>query len=656
MTNQSTSSAAALLVLLPFLSSGVAAAIEACQNENEQPLEFRFFTDNNSWKDNGWTLECQYEDSSQELLWETPIGFINHEKQTEVIHEAACVPNSATCTLRIYDASGDGLQGGNVNDASEAYTGWFAFLHGATTVGTYKNLEDPAFHELTYCVGPNCNKAPQEVQTNDENCQDIVYLAMQLDNRPQDTTYQLICGSDSEVVWDGKDFTEAGAYVEEETCLPKDACCQFVVTDSDTNGLTAPVDVGASTSTRAMGFIYLERNYDPVLEYDGTTGQEFDVLSKTFGSCNADKTSIRDQQDTTEEVKDHVETVVDVEDSSSKSMGEEYLEEFFDRDDPSHQAASPPDSFQEEDVKDNDIEDVEENDVEEKNMKAQDDPTTDAQKYLNQFFGEREKAIADTAALPAEEYLKEFFGERQKGNENEAEDDEEEQKVSISTDHSNDYIETANTVSLTTEFQGNDYFGNGDFDDDFGDDAFTDDTFLTDDVEVWNTDGPTTWPTETAYPTAAPTEERNIGDLYDDVVENDDWPSTTGDDDIDWTKEQLKNLEDMVVVADNSRPSKQLHHGHPAYLENNTLQHQGGMSKGAKIAVGICIPLLLIWTVGIAALYIFRERLMERFGTKTDDELIEKGIQAQDGITDESSYNQDDLRSDHSLKDTEEGV
>uniref|UniRef100_A0A6U9Z0Q7 Uncharacterized protein n=1 Tax=Pseudo-nitzschia australis TaxID=44445 RepID=A0A6U9Z0Q7_9STRA len=648
MTNQSTSSAAALLVLLSFLSSGVAAAIETCQNNNEQPLEFRFFTDNNSWKDNGWTLDCQYEDSSQKLLWETPIGFINREKQTEVIREAACVPDSATCTLRIYDASGDGLQGGNADSDGEAYTGWFAFLHGATTVGTYKSVEDPAFHELTYCVGPNCNKAPQEVQTNDEDCQDIVYLAMQLDNRPQDTTYQLICGSDSEVVWDGKDFTEAGAYVEEETCLPKDACCQFVVTDSDTNGLTAPVDVNASSSSRAMGYIYLERNYEPVLEYDGNTGQEFDVLSKTFGSCSADKNRIHDQQqtlDTTEEVKDNIVVVIE---DSSKSLGEEYLEEFFDRDDPNHQAASPLDSFQE-DVEENDVEDVEENDDEEKDMKAQDDPTTNAEKYLGQFFGDREKSIADTAALPAEEYLKQFFGERQKLNEDEDEE-EEEQKASTSTDHSNDYIETANTAPITTEFLGNDYGGNGNFGDDFGDNAFTDDTFLTDDVEVWNTDGPTTWPTETAYPTAAPTEERNIGDLYDDVVENDDWPSTTGDDDIDWTKEQLQILEDMVVAADNFRPVGQRHHGHPA------LQKQGGMRKGAKIAVGICVSLLLILTVCVAALYIFRERLMERFGTKADDELIEKGTQAEEGISDDYSYNQDDLRSDHSLKDTEEDV
>ena len=321
------------MMLLPFFSSGV-AAVEKCQKQGEQPLEFRFFTDNNSWKENGWTLECEYQDASKELLWEVPIGSLESESQTEVIREAACVPDTATCTLRIFDAKGDGLQGSKNGDPStDSFAGWFAFLHGATTIATYKNLDEPKFSELTYCVGPECDQEPQEIQADDENCQDIAYLAMQLDNNPQDTTYQLICGdsnhglSNKKIIWDGKGFTEPGTYVEEEACLPKDACCEFIVTDNKKNGLTSaiPEDSSLAEGTRRHGFVYFEKNYDPLLKYDGSTGETFGVLTKTFG-CDAEtpNTSTEDQVQSegvqeSEDLESEVDATGAVEEEASSS-------------------------------------------------------------------------------------------------------------------------------------------------------------------------------------------------------------------------------------------------------------------------------------------------------------------------------------------------
>eukprot|EP00536_Pseudo-nitzschia_multiseries_P010101 jgi/Psemu1/319789/estExt_fgenesh1_pm.C_2970002 len=543
-------------MLLSLYSTSVAAA--SCPTEGEQPLEFRFFTDSKSWKDNGWTLECSYNDgSSPSLLWTTPIGSLKYDGSTEVILEEACIPDSATCTMRIFDASGDGLQGGNTEGNS--YTGWFALLHGATTIGTYQNLEDSAFSELTYCVGPNCDQAPQEVQTNNEDCQDIVYLALQLDSKPEDTTYQLICGADKRVVWDGKGFTKAGAFVEEETCLPKDDCCEFVITDGDTNGLTSDVDVAdphLADGTKPQGFIYLERNFEPLVEYNGATGEEFAVLTKTFGSCAAEKT---------------------------------------------------------------------------KEIESVDQDTVEAIEYLNQFFGERgtpETASTDNeekAETPSE-YLNEYLEEREQ--------------------YDTESVETQFTVPPSSFGETDDYrnenddgAGFGKWDDEYGDD---DDAF-TDDIEVWNTDEPTTWPTETAYPTESPTEERQPGDLYDDVVENDDadWDA---DDDAEWTEDELKHLEDLVAAADNSasrHPSDTKHDDSSKQLE--------GMQTGSKIAVGIVIPVLILWMVGLA-IYMGRENLMERFGARSDDESLEKGTTASPHDESDASYGQDDLRSVLSLK------
>ena len=587
------------ILLLPFLSSSGVAAIEDCQSEGEQPLEFRFFTDNNSARDNGWTLECDYEESSKEMLWEVPIGSLKFEARTQIIREAACVPDTATCTLRLYDAAGDGLQGDD-NSQATGYTGWFAFMHGATTVGTYENLDEPAFSELTYCVGPNCNQAPQEIQADDENCQDVVYLAMQLDNNPQDTTYQLICGNgvNKRIIWNGKDFTEAGAYVEEETCLPKNTCCEFIVYDGDTNGLTSPVDVNdpespVSAGTRPMGFIYLERNFEPVLEYDGITGEEFDVLAKTFG-CGANKNTIKDdveveveeeEEDDLEEDNSNMETAdVDVDDADEVEGADEEADQATDAD---------TDEQTDEDANDEEDADETPNDADDNEETLEEIPDVDE----------------DTDAAP-EEVADEMMGDE------------------TPTEESGGFFD--------------DDYQNGKFDDDFNNWQINDG--LNDDVKWFYTDEPTVWPTDTAYPTSAPTAyptKRDTWDLYDDVVEQDD---------IAWATEEMQNLEDLVLDADNASPGVPEDVAAIAFLNGNNVQkqQQQGMSKEAKIAVGVVVPLVILATIAIA-LFCFRESLMTRFGNNADDEVLEKDTHKPEAVS-EQSYSEDDVRSEHSLE------
>merc|ERR1712238_499371 len=113
-------------------------------------------------------------------------------------------------------------------------------------------------------------------------------------------------------IWDGRDFTQAGSYVEEETCLPKDACCEFVITDTETNGLTSTLNttqmLAGTTTIRSTGFLYLEWNFEPILEYDGATGEQFDVLTASF-ACGASSSGTTDVEATTTTTTTITETV-----------------------------------------------------------------------------------------------------------------------------------------------------------------------------------------------------------------------------------------------------------------------------------------------------------------------------------------------------------
>lgn len=498
---------------LLLLSSGASA--EQCPS-GEQSLEFRFFTDNNSWKDNGWTLECDYEDDKRELVWSVPIASLQFQGRTEVIREAACIPDTATCYLNIFDAKGDGLQGSKNGDPStESFAGWFAFLHGATTIGTYKNLEEPRFSELSYCVGPECDQEPEEL--GDEDCQDMVFLAMQLDNNPADTTYQLMCGGedgvfDKKIIWDGKGFTKAGEYVEEETCLPKDACCEFIVVDGNSNGLTEEVDDatarGMTDGIKPMGFIYLERNNQPVLEYDGSTGETFGVLTKKFG-CEGDIVEEEEEIIATEAI-----------DIPEEEVGEELEVEVAD------------------------------------NVEPVFDP---------------EELIEEVAEEVADEEGLEF--------------------TSTFPPTTEDWVSDDDYQNLN-----DDGLGFGEWTDDFN-------GFLTDDVFM--TQRPTLVMSDTYAPTWAPTSEgteRDAWDLFDDVVDDDDWQWGAMDDlafPIDGQMEidgMIQDLNDHTVKLPTDPNALKMLNGEQIYRKK-------GLTKNAKIIIGVLVPFFLLWTIGLLVWY-----------------------------------------------------
>jgi hypothetical protein len=205
-----------------------------------------------------------------ETVWNVPVGTLKYTATTQVIRESACIDDTTSCFLTITDTGGDGLLSSH---ESTGFAGWYAFLYGSQTIVTYAHEPNPEFATVEYCVGPKCTRKPQSIAGTGQ-CE-TAYLALQLDNRPQDTTYQLVCNG--ETIWDGRDFVDPGAYIEEESCIPPTSCCTFTVTDADSLGMTSPYN------SDMLGFVYLEWNFEGLLEYDGVTGEEFDVKSVEFG-------------------------------------------------------------------------------------------------------------------------------------------------------------------------------------------------------------------------------------------------------------------------------------------------------------------------------------------------------------------------------------
>jgi hypothetical protein len=265
-------SLASLVLTTASLSAVVNAQFRqktSCPN-NGEALEFRFFTDAQSFLENGWHLQCEYEDGTIETVWDVQPGSLKYTASTQVIRESTCVEPTTSCWLTIYDLEGDGLLAVHPKNG---FAGWFALLHGARTVAVYSNEPTPAFEELQYCVGPKCELTPQEI-SGGNGCEEA-YLYLQTDGMPQDTSYELVCNG--ETLWKRSGFSQPGAFVEEETCIANDLCCTFTVNDADTRGMTTPTDNGMT------GFIYLEWNYEGLLEHDGVTGEEFDTKSVEFG-------------------------------------------------------------------------------------------------------------------------------------------------------------------------------------------------------------------------------------------------------------------------------------------------------------------------------------------------------------------------------------
>ena len=555
-----------------LLLSGASAA-EQCQ-PGEKPLEFRFFTDNNSYKDNGWILECDSEDGHRELIWSIPIGGLDFASHTEVIREAACIPDTSTCTLNIFDATGNGLQGGNNGKpGATSFAGWFALLHGSNTVATYKGLDQPEFSELTYCVGPKCEQVPQSV--HDEDCQDIVYLAMQLDNNPTDVSYQLICGGEGEgvfdktVYWSGSGFTEPGAYIEEETCLPKDACCEFIVVDGTSNGLTDTVKASRNGVTQSKGFIYLEMNFETILEYDGSDGETFGVLTKKF-ACDADTHNMFEQPEEKDEDKDVITTVVvDIEepDGEEKELTIEIEK----------------DGEDEKVTVEIDVEDVEV-----------------ADNVEGVFVPEDEEVKKDEDDKAFTDSFKNVFEDNIQDNEEDF----------INVDWFGTIAPTSEGWVEDDDFQNfnDDGKGFGTFDDEylkdnyFGDDAFR--TQMPTLIDPWDIP-----------------EEYYEGNSWfgDDVVEEDDTAWAYMDDQM-LAPDGMAEIDGLIQDLDDHTLKLPSDPNAVALLDAQGQKVKKGLGKSAKIAIGVLVPVFVLWVIGLAACYYYgpREEDDEDSGKGTD--------------------------------------
>lgn len=264
------------MIVLIGLFTPTTLAVQSCNGSNEEMLEFRFFTDAHSWSDNGWTLVCtDISTGIEETIWNVPVGSISYEESTKMVRFSDCIPSTFMCTFTLEDFGADGLY----IEGENGLAGWYSLIYGSTTIDTYDGEE--LFTQKTYCIGSGCDQLPQEIASpSSDGCQHAT-MAMQLDNFPNDTTYSLVCGDNNDVMWSGANFTTPGQQINEDICISNAVCCTFTVTDTNTLGMTDPyVD---ETGQERYGSVYLEWNEEGVVEYDGVTGEEFDVLTVQFG-------------------------------------------------------------------------------------------------------------------------------------------------------------------------------------------------------------------------------------------------------------------------------------------------------------------------------------------------------------------------------------
>ena len=623
-----------VLLLLSSVAVTTVVAEEKCRSADEQPLEFRFFTDNNSWADNGWTLECEYADATKAMVWEVPIGSLQYEPTTQVIREAACVPDSATCTLQIYDTSGDGLQSAPrlspTGELHAAYAGWFAFLHGSTTIGSYKTVVNPAFAELSYCVGPKCEQAPQDIPTNGDSCQDLIYLALQLDATPEETSYQLICNDGQDVIWDGKEFTNPGQFIEEEACIPHDTCCQFVIQDSKADGLSSGLDsTQLADGTKASGLLFLEANFETVLQYDGGTGEAFDVLTAEICSTpspvaptNIDIDTATATESATDDAtattisNDQLAGAESVTDTDTEEETTEENEGTANRE----KLASDVDRDSGADVSTTDAADSE---------SASTTTTTD-----------EEDSSVTTVNVVNEDWGELYAAQEEKWEEENWDDewnDDDGTLYGTSAPTSGTYAPTSEweegTWAPTTEWASSDY----DYDYDNTSDGtapqtqwWADESLITDDF-VQNEDDDFTSQQYISDEEAAAAFEASFGDDF--VMEEDDDFTIVpaGEDSREETiEEELEALEDLIIANNNKEDTDliQPDAATVAFLNEQEQPHQekNGMSEAAVIGLSVSAGLLLAIILILSVFYFFGEKILRKFGASANDDDIDASV------------------------------
>jgi hypothetical protein len=206
----------------------------------------------------GYSLVCDMSD-----LWEKTADTAEPDSW---LTDTVCVPESAQCTFSISDSASDGLLDG----------GWYSLTFGATTVAVY---DYTPFTENTYCFGQGCTTAdpalaPLEVLEEEEEECDTVFFGIKFDEAPQDVGILLSC--DGVPIWTHLSFgpSMASESITLEECVSPSACCTFSVLDSANNGLAAP------------GNFELEVAYDSLMNYEGSMGLQYGLLSVAFGDCS----------------------------------------------------------------------------------------------------------------------------------------------------------------------------------------------------------------------------------------------------------------------------------------------------------------------------------------------------------------------------------
>ena len=617
-----------VLLLLSSVAVTTVVAEEKCRSADEQPLEFRFFTDNNSWADNGWTLECEYADATKAMVWEVPIGSLQYEATTQVIREAACVPDSATCTLQIYDTSGDGLQSAPrlspTGELHAAYPGWFAFLHGSTTIGSYKTVVNPAFAELSYCVGPKCEQAPQEIPTNGDSCQDLIYLALQLDATPEETSYQLICNDGQDLIWDGKEFTNPGQFIEEEACIPHDTCCQFVIQDSSADGLSSGLDsTQLADGTKASGLVFLEANFETVLQYDGGTGDAFDVLTAEI--CSTPSQVATTEIDTatatpTESATGHATATI----SNDQLAGAESVTDT----DTEEQTTEENEATANREKLASDVDRASGADV----------STTEAADSESASATDGEDSSVTTVDVVNEDWGELYAAQEEKWEEENWDDewnDDDGTFVGTSEPSSGTYAPTSEwtseweegTWSPTSEGTSSDY----DYDSTSDGTApqtqwWADDSLITDDA-VQDDDF-----TSQQYISDEEAAAAFEASFADDIVmeEDDDFTIVPAGDDKKTIEEELEALEDLIIANNNKEDTDliQPDAATVAFLNEQEQPHQekNGMSEAAVIGLSVSAGLLLAVILILSVFYFFGEKILRKFGASANDDDIDASV------------------------------
>jgi hypothetical protein len=252
--------ASSLLLLLP------SSLAEDCF-AGEEEVEFTLFLDEDSTKEQGWTLQC----GNDVPLWNVAVGDMAAKaavgrgslRNSHYVRNTACVAAStSTCVFTIEDSYGDGL----------LWPGYYVLQWGATTVAVY---DRQPFEEQSYCFGVDCETQPVEVAQE----YDDVYFYLKLDANPQETSYQVVCDGGEELL-EGGSFDASQAYeeIEVSTIVEPFACCTLTITDSGNDGLNSP-EPGFENDYS----IYLDWASHQVLAYTAQTGFEFSTLSINFG-------------------------------------------------------------------------------------------------------------------------------------------------------------------------------------------------------------------------------------------------------------------------------------------------------------------------------------------------------------------------------------